>query len=100
VALEEMLEPDLLVPVVNRFVGSSLPEGVPGPVVTLEKLEGEVRMLVSNRRFSFRSYLLGDDAAVPARLRAQLKNFLHGVLGGLRNLEPAMSLQSLHVADL
>jgi hypothetical protein len=100
VALEEMLDPDLLVPVVNRFVGTSLPEGVPGPVVTLEKLEGEVRMLVSNRRFSFRSYLLGDDAGVPARLRAQLKNFLHGVLGGLRNLEPAMSLQSLHDADL
>ena len=28
-----MLQPDLLVPVVNRFVGTSLPEDVPGPVV-------------------------------------------------------------------
>lgn len=100
VALEDMLQPDLLVPVVNRFVGSSLPEGVPGPVIVLEKIEGELRVLVSHRRFSFRSFLLGDDAGVPARLRAQLKNFLHGVLGGLRNLEPAMSLQSLHDAEL
>lgn len=100
VAIEDMLQPDLLVPVVNRFVGSSLPDGVPGPVIALEKIEGELRVLVSNRRFSFRSFLLGDDSGVPARLRAQLKNFLHGVLGGLRNLEPAMSLQSLHDAEL
>jgi len=100
VAIEEMLQPDLLVPVANRFVGTSLPDGVPGPVVVLEKIEGELRVLVSHRRFSFRSFLLGDDAGVPARLRAQLKNFLHGVLGGLRNLEPAMSLQSLHDASV
>jgi len=100
VAVEDMLQPDLLVPVVNRFVGTSLPDGVPGPVVTLEKIEGELRVLVSNRRFSFRSYLLGDETAVPARLRAPLKNVLHGVMAGLRNLEPAMSLQSLHDVDL
>lgn len=100
VALEEMLEPDLLVPVVNRFVGTALPEGVPGPVITLDGIESEVRTLIAHRRFSFRSFLLGDEAAVPARLRAQLKNVLHGALEGLRNLEPAMSLQHLHDAEL
>lgn len=100
VAIEEMLEPDLLVPVVNRFVGSSLPDGVPGPVVTIDKIEGEVRMLISHRRFSLRSFLLGEEAEVPARLRNQLKTVLHGMIGGLRNLEPAMSLQSLHDASL
>ena len=100
VAVEDMLQPDLLVPVINRFVGTSLPDGVPGPVVIMEKIEGELHAVVSNRRFSMRAFLLGDDAAVPARLRAHLKNFLHGVLGGLRNLEPAMSLQSLHEADI
>lgn len=100
VAVEDMLQPDLLVPVVNRFVGTSLPAGVPGPVVTLDKIEGELRVLISNRRFSFRSFLLGDESAVPARLRPQLKNVLHGVMGGLRDLEPAMSLQSLHEVEL
>ncbi|PZF78313.1 hypothetical protein DK847_00345 [Aestuariivirga litoralis] len=100
VALEEMLQPDMLVPVVNRFVGTSLPEGVPGPVVMLDKIEGELRVIISHRRFSLRSFLLGDEQEVPARLRPQLKNVLHGVIDGLRNIEPAMSLQSLHGADL
>jgi len=100
VAIEEMLEPDLLVPVVNRFVGSSLPDGVPGPVVTIDKIEGEVRVLISHRRFSLRSFLLGEESEVPARLRNQLKTVLHGMIDGLRNLEPAMSLQSLHDANL
>ena len=100
VAVEEMLQPDLLVPVVNRFVGTSLPDGVPGPVISMDKIDGELHSVVSNRRFSLRSFLLGDDSAVPVRLRAQLKNFLHGVLGGLRNLEPALSLQSLQEAEL
>ena len=99
-AVEDMLQPDLLVPVINRFVGTSLPDGVPGPVVTLEKIEGELHGIISNRRFSLRAFLMGDDAGVPARLRAHLKNFLHEVLGGLRNLDPAMSLQSLQDADL
>lgn len=100
VAVEDMLQPDLLVPVVNRHVGSCLPDGVPGPVVTLEKIEGELQAIVANRRFSLRSFLLGDDSSVPARLRAQLKNFLHSAQAGLRNLDPALSLQSLHEADL
>ena len=100
VALEELLDPELLVPVVNRFVGTSLPSGVPGPVISIDKIESELRALISNRRFSFRSFLLGDEAAVPARLRTALKNVLHGMCDGFRNLEPAMSLQSLHTADL
>jgi hypothetical protein len=100
VALEEALDPDLLVPVVNRFIGTSLPDGVPGPVITIERIEGELRVLVSHRRFSFRSFLLGDEAGIPARLRTPLKTVLHGLCDGFRNLEPAMSLQALHGADL
>ena len=99
-ALEEMLQPDLLAPVVNRFLGSSLPDGVPGPVITIERIEGELRVLVSHRRFSFRNFLLGDEASIPARLRGPLKTVLHGMCDGFRNLEPAMSLQALHEADL
>lgn len=100
VAIEEMLQPDLLAPVVNRFVGTSLPDGVPGPVIVIDRIEGELRVIISHRRFSLRSFLLGDENDVPARLRPSLKNVLHGVIDGLRNLEPAMSLQTLHEADL
>lgn len=99
VAVEDMLQPDLLVPVTNRFVGTCLPDGVPGPVITMDKIEGELHAVVSNRRFSLRSFLLGDDSGVPVRLRAHLENFLHGVFGGLRNLEPALTLQTLHEAE-
>ena len=100
VAIEDLLQPDLLAPVVNHFVGTSLPQGVPGPVIGIDRIEGELRVIVSHRRFSLRSFLLGDETEVPPRLRPQLKNVLHGVMDGLRNLEPAMSLQSLHAADL
>lgn len=100
VAVEDMLQPDLLVPVINRFVGTSLPDGVPGPVVSMDRIDGELHAVVANRRFSLRSFMLGDDNAVPARLRSHLKTFLHGVRGGLRNLEPALSLQNLQEADL
>ncbi|MCA3562629.1 MAG: hypothetical protein IOC82_16565 [Aestuariivirga sp.] len=98
VALEEMLAPDLLAPVVNRSVGTSLPEGVPGPVIVIDKVEGELRAIMSHRRFSLRSFLLGDENDVPPRLRPQLKNMLHGAIDGIRNLDPAMTLQSLHAA--
>ena len=99
VALEEMLDPDLLVPVINRFIGTSLPEGVPGPVITIERIEGELRVIVSHRRFSFRSFLMGDETAIPARLRTPLKTVLNGLCDGFRSLEPAMGTPVQQAAD-
>jgi hypothetical protein len=32
---------------------------------------------------------------VPARHRTGLKNFLHGLVSGMREFEPALSLQAL-----
>ncbi|WP_421694436.1 hypothetical protein [Aestuariivirga sp.] len=100
VAVEEVLQPDLMVPVANRFVGTALPKGVPGPVLAMERVDSELHPIVTNRRFSLRGFLLGDDAAVPVRLRANLQNFLHGLLGGLRDLEPELSLRTLREAEL
>lgn len=95
VAVEEVLLPDIFVPVANRMVGSALPAGVPGPALVMEKMEDELHAVVSNRRFSFRIFMQGDQTAVPPRLRTSLKNFLHGLTTGLRDLQPALSLQAL-----
>lgn len=93
--VEELLVPDLFVPVINRHVGSSLPDGVPGVVLTMEKLYPDLHAIISNRRFSFRNFLLGEEGTVPVRLRPNLKSFLHTLTGGLRELEPALSLLKL-----
>jgi hypothetical protein len=94
-AVEEILLPDIFVPVANRFVGSALPEGVPGPVLAMERLGDELRSAISHRRFSLRAFMQGDEAAVPARHRHSLKSFLHGLVTGMREFEPALSLQAL-----
>lgn len=94
-AVEEILVPDLFVPTANRFVGSALPDGVPGPVLTMEKIDADLHAIITNRRFSFRSFLLGDESGVPLRLRPNLKTFLHGLLAGFREFEPALSLLKL-----
>lgn len=97
VAVEEMLLPDLFVPVANRFVGSALPAAVPGPVLIMERMEADLHGVVSHRRFSLRGFMQGEEAAVPVKLRTSLKNFLHGLVTGMREFEPALSLQALRV---
>ena len=94
-AVEEILNPDLFVPAANRFVGSALPDGVPGPVLTLERLDPDLHAIITNRRFSFRNFLLGDESGVPLRLRPNLKGFLQVLIGGFRDFEPALSLLKL-----
>lgn len=95
VAVEEVLLPDIFVPVANRMVGSALPQGVPGPALVMEKMDDDLHAVVSNRRFSLRVFMQGDQSSVPVRLRTNLKNFLHGLVSGMREFEPALSLQAL-----
>jgi len=94
-AVEDILLPDIFVPVANRFVGSALPDGVPGPVLAMERLGEELQSVISHRRFSLRGFMQGDEAQVPVRHRTSLKNFLHGLVTGMREFEPALSLQAL-----
>ena len=93
--VEEILKPDLFIPVANHFVGTSLPEQMDDLSLTLERLDIELQPIIGQRRFSFRSFLLGDESAVPLRLRPGLKSFLHGLLGGFREIEPELSLLKL-----
>lgn len=100
VRIEDALLPDLFVPVVNRFVGSVLPEGVPGPTLVMAKIDPELQAIISNRRFSLRGFMLGDNTGVPPRMQVNLRNYLHGLQAGLREFEPALSLRQLQTAEL
>lgn len=93
--VEDILEPDLFVPVRNRFIGSALPDGVPGVTLSMEALPADLIPIISSRRFSFRNFILGDEANVPFRLRASLKSFLATLMDGFRDIEPALSLLTL-----
>ncbi|MFM8746326.1 MAG: hypothetical protein ACKOED_06620 [Aestuariivirga sp.] len=95
IELEEDLEPDLFVPVINRFAGSALPEGVPGPALAMERLDPELAAIIASRRFSLRAVMLGEEAGIPPRHQASLKNFLLALRTGIRDFAPALSLQQL-----
>lgn len=95
VAVEEVLLPDIFVPVANRFVGSALPDGVSGPTLIMERMEAGLHAVVANRRVSLRVFMLGDEAAVPVKFRTSLKTFLYRLVSGMREFEPALSLQAL-----
>jgi hypothetical protein len=100
VSVEDALQPDLFVPVVNRFIGSALPDGVPGPTLVMTKIDPELQAIISHRRFSLRNFMLGDNTGVPPRMQANLRNYLHGLQAGLREFEPALSLRQLRAAEI
>lgn len=93
--VEDILAPDLFIPVRNEVVGSALPRRFGGLTLTMPALEPEVLEIVNARRFSFRTFLLGEEQAVPLRVRPNLKTFLHSVISGFRDMEPALSLLNL-----
>jgi hypothetical protein len=50
---------------------------------------------VEDRRFSMRSYILGDEAILPDRYAKKLKIFLYEMMSALRDIEPALTLAKL-----
>ena len=92
---EDILTPELFIPVRNEAVGSALPRRFTGLSLTMPVLDPEVIGIVNSRRFSFRSFLLGDEQPVPLRIRPNLKTFLHSVMSCFRDIEPALSLLNL-----
>lgn len=89
VTLEKILNPDLFVPVANRFIGSALPDGVPGPVLFMDKLHSDLYAIISNRHFSLREFMLGEEDMVPSRFRATLKAFLQRLVAAMSSFEVA-----------
>lgn len=95
VAFERAVAPDLLVPVKNAAVGSALPAGYSGVQVTMMALPPALLALIANKRFSFRTYLGGEEEPVPEALRPALTAFLLGLFAGFRDIAPALSLARL-----
>lgn len=94
VSLEQILDPDLFVPVANRFIGSALPEGVPGPVLVMEKLHAELQSVIAHKHFSLREFMISDDESLPARMRSNLKTFLQRLVAGMAYFEPALRVDA------
>jgi hypothetical protein len=94
-AVDEILAPDLFIPVANHFVGSALPDHMQGLTLTMERLDPDLHPIIGQRRFSFRSFLLGEESPVPLRLRPGLKSFLRRLMDGFREIDPALSLLKL-----
>ena len=92
---EKMLKADIFVPVRNTAVGSALPARFDGMTLNMPRLDPELHAIIENRRFSLRTFLQGDEADVPVRLRPRLKDFLQSVMTELRAVAPALSLVRL-----
>lgn len=99
VALEQILNPDLFVPVANRLIGSALPEGVPGPVLVMDKIHQDLQPVISSRRFSLREFMLGNEEGVPARLRTNLKSFLQRLVSGMSGFEAVLRFETARAPD-
>jgi hypothetical protein len=89
------VKPDLLVPVRNAHVGSALDDSDAKLVIDMPVLDRAAAAIIANRRFSLRSFLLGDEAGMQANLAARLKGFLYELMTGFREIEPVMSLSRL-----
>jgi hypothetical protein len=77
---------DLFVPVHNEFVGSNWPKAESGLVIPA--LPQALAFAISERRFSFRNFVLGDTQHLAPEFHTMLSTFLFDVLGSLGNLEP------------
>jgi hypothetical protein len=84
--LQEFPGIDLFVPVHNKFVGTSWPESERG--LTLPALPQAIAFAVTEKRFSFRAFVLGDVQHLDPEYHAELSHFLYEVLSNLGNLDP------------
>ncbi len=84
---------DLFVAVKNDFVGSAWPPGE--GALTLPLLPRDVALAISEKRFSLRNFVLGDDQGLESDQRLTLNNFMFSVLGSLNSLDTEISLAAL-----
>ena len=91
-AVARQAKPDLMAYVRNEQLGSALEETQRRFVITMPAIDAVLREIIANRRFSLRSFLLGEEEQVPVALRSKLKRFLYDMLTAFRDIEPAMSV--------
>ena len=84
---------DLFVAVKNEFVGSAWPPGEGALVIPI--LPRDVALAISEKRFSLRNFVLGDDQGLESDQRLALNSFMFAVLGSLNSLDTEISLAAL-----
>jgi hypothetical protein len=77
------------------FIGSVNAGHGDALTIDIPILDREVMNLIEDRRFSLRSFILGEDSHLPAHFTRNLQIFLLAVITGLRDIEPAMTLAKL-----
>ena len=84
---------DLFVPVKNENVGSLWPpeEGA----LVMPALPRSAALAISDRRFSLRNFVLGDEQGLEGADKLAVNQFLFQVLGGLNGLDVEISLAQL-----
>jgi hypothetical protein len=85
-SIQEFPGIDLFVPVHNEFVGTHWPKSESGLVIPA--LPQALAFAISERRFSFRAFVLGDTQHLAPEYHNMLNRFLYDVLSSLGNLEP------------
>lgn len=89
---EEIEGLDLFVPVCNENVGTAWLDAA---MLKLEALPRDVAVAISERRFSLRSFVLGDAQGLTEIQRLALNGFLVSALSALNQLDIDMSLKKL-----
>ena len=84
---------DLFVAVKNEYVGSAWPPGEGALVIPV--LPRDVALTISEKRFSLRNFVLGDDQGLENDQRLALNSFMFAVLGSLNSLDTEISLAAL-----
>jgi hypothetical protein len=91
--LQRERDADVFVAVRNMHVGSAWPDDE--SAITIPDLDEETAKAITSRRFSLRSFVLGDTQNLTEPQTRALNRFIYDVMQGLNNLEPLISLQGL-----
>jgi hypothetical protein len=91
------IAPYLLVKVRNLHVGSIANPNDSGLTIDIPILNRDIFKYIEDRRFSYRTFLLGDESSVPSVYIGKLKRFLLEVITGFQEVESSLSLQRLRI---
>ena len=91
--IEQLAKPDVFIAVRNDHVGSSWPEK--DGSLHLSALPRHLSIAVSDKRFSFSQFVLGDEQQLPLDDVATLKRFLVEAMDAINGLDMVVSLAKI-----
>jgi hypothetical protein len=92
-ALETTSGIDLMVPVINEYIGSQWPDH--DGALIIPNLNKDIATAISDRRFSLRNFVLGEAQGLSEEHQHELNTFMYDLLNTLNNLEPLITVKAL-----